>query len=785
MSDIKFTITALDSASKTLDAIDKKAKSVESTFSKLSKSLGSPLKIESLSQLNQKFIDPNFNRQQDKLRRENERQYNFLKNNFDKELNRNLKEKERIQKSQLQESKRKADYNDFLKKNFEKELNSNLKSKEKEQKLYQKQETLFAKQQEREQKTLRKEQSDNYKRQIKIEQENKKIFEKNLNDAKNAKFTPINYIRDKKGNVIGVSGEKTTTANIANSLNLGGRAISREEAQRYGNRRGGGMVNDGDGGFLGGRRTFGQIVRGVGIGYVGYRIASGAETAASSVINTPIELENVRASLDAMNFASGLKGKEEYRGKTKKDLEFLYNLGKRYGIDYTAVAPEFMRMQAVRANGTSKFSDKNIQDITQAFTGLSRVSGLDATRTKLVFLAVSQMLSQGKLRGQEVNQQLRDQMAIAEPVIAESIRRVIFSPEIKKNNPELYKLYEKYRKKKININQLMEEGVLGAGILTETLGVMQDMLGGMVDEKSHTLTGSLGRFASVSKQFIDLSSQQGGFPAKLAKRIDQISEGIHYVNKIGLSDELNPNNSYYDIMNAKYDGKDVSPLRKTAAVTKKFIDQSLIPNASLALTVYSARKLALKFLTGAMAKNRILGTLLGPQAAGAVLAGGIAYDLGKEIGVAYDEAMFDKEANKFKDFYKGKYKVDAPVLPGQNNMSVNPNLFVDSLMAQTKKPQQNMSYIKAPADSAKDFLKVIDYFPKNQSLMGLNTPQISQPAEQPLQGDFPSSSRQQIELILKIEKMPEGFIPNIYTSDSKGTKPLILGSNLIAGKYVS
>jgi len=776
MSDIKFTITALDTASKTLDAIDKKAKSVESTFSKLSKSLGSPFKIESLNQLNQKFIDPNFNKQQDKLRRENERQYNFLKNNFEKELNRNLKEKERIQKSQLQESKRKADYNDFLKKNFEKELNSNLKSKEKEQKISQKQETLFAKQQEREQKILRKEQSDNYKRQIKIEQENKKIFEKNLNDVRNAKFTPINYIRDKKGNVIGVSGEKTTTANIANSLNLGGRAISREEAQRYGNRRGGAMVNDGGGGFLGGRRTFGQVLG----GYAAYRVAVGAEAAASSVINTPIELENVRASLDAMNFASGLKGKEEYRGKTKKDLEFLYNLGKRYGIDYTSIAPEFMRMQSVRASGSKKFSDKDIQNITQAFTGLSRVSGLDANRTKLVFLAVSQMLGRGKLQGQEVNQQLKEQMAISGPVIEESIRRVIFSPEIKKKNPELYKVYEKYRKKKINLDQLMEEGVLGSGILTETLGVMQDMLGGMVDEKSHTLTGSLGRFASVSKQFIDLSSQQGGFPAKLAKRIDQISEGIHYVNKIGLSDELNPNNSYYDIMNAKYDGKDVSPQRKTAAVTKKFIDQSLIPNASLALTVYSARKLALKFLTGAMAKNRILGTLLGPQAAGAVLAGGIAYDLGKEIGVAYDEAMFDKEANKFKDFYKGKYKVDAPVLPGQNNMSLNPNLFVDSLMAQTKKPQQNMSYIKAPADSAKDFLKVIDYFPKNQSLMGINQPNIISTPEQPLQGDFPSSSRQQIELILKIEKMPEGFSPNIYTSD--GRTKLDTGYNLLTGK---
>jgi len=242
-------------------------------------------------------------------------------------------------------------------------------------------------------------------------------------------------------------------------------------------------------------------------------------------------------------------------------------------------------------------------------------------------------------------------------------------------------------------------------------------------------------------------------------------------------------------MNAKYEGKDVNPLRKTAAIGKKFIDQSLIPNASLGLGVYSARKLVKKFFGKEVAKR----FLLGPQAAGVAFAAStlsdlipVAIDFGQKY--AQNNVVTDKEqiiVDKFKDFYRGRYRQDAPVLPGQNNMSLNPNLFVDSLMAQTKKPQQNMSYIKAPADSAKDFLKVIDYFPKNQSLMGLNTPQISQPTEQPLQGDFPSSSRQQIELILKIEKMPEGFIPNIYTSDSKGTKPLILGSNLIAGKYVS
>ncbi|MEY2868793.1 MAG: Tape measure protein [Bacteroidota bacterium] len=788
MSDIKFTITALDSASKTLDAIDKKAKSVESTFSKLSKSLGSSLKIESLSQLNQKFIDPNFNKQQDKLRRENERQYNFLKNNFEKELNRNLKEKERIQKSQLQESKRKADYNDFLKKNFEKELNKNLKEKEKEQKQTQKQEMFFAKQQEREQKILRKEQEDNYKRQIKIEEQRKKTFEKAIQDERNAKVSPINYVRDKKGNVISVVGEKSTTASISGSLGLGGRTLTREEAQGYRGR--GGFSQNNEGGFLGGRRTFGQVLG----GYAAYRLAVGTENAASAIINTPIELENVRASLDAMNFASGIKDKMGYQKKTKSDINFLYNLGQIYGIDFTSIAPEFMRMQSIRAGSKkSKYSDQDMRDITQAFTGLSRVSGLSSADTKLVFLAVSQMLALNKLQGQEVNQQLLEKMGIARPVLEAAIKKVIFSEKIKKSNPRLYGMWGKYRKEEISLNKLMQDGVLGAGILTEVLGVTQEMLGGMVEEKSHTFTGSVGRFASVSKQAIDLASQQGGFPSQLAKNIDRVSKGIHYFNKIGMSDELNPDNSYYDIAHAKYKGKDVSELRKIASLGYKFANQSLMPATFWSGVAYAYRYASKKILKKAalqLLKRGPLSYIAGPHLTGTVFATNIASDIipalieGGQKNAQYNigSDAEQREIDKFKDFYRGRYKEDAPILPGQNNMSMDPNLFVNSLLSKRKKPQQNMTYIKPQADPVKDFLKTIDYFPKNISLMGINQPQITQLPEEPLQGDFPNQGRQQIELILKIEEMPKGFTSNIYTS---GGQKLDTGINMITGKYAS
>lgn len=784
MSDIKFTITALDSASKTLDAIDKKTREVSKNLknTKLSdidkayaERFGIPISdAKKKTQMNQMFS------QNEKLAKENEKKLNQSLNQEIKIRNNILDARKEYQNqtvSLIQQS--------FLR---EKELLKQAnKNKEKEQKQTQKQEMFFAKQQEREQKILRKEQEDNYKRQIKIEEQRKKTFEKAIQDERNAKVTPINYVRDKKGNVIGVVGEKSTTASISGSLGLGGRTLTREEAQGYRGR--GGFSQNNEGGFLGGRRTFGQVLG----GYAAYRLAVGTENAASAIINTPIELENVRASLDAMNFASGIKDKMGYQKKTRSDINFLYDLGERYGIDFTSVAPEYMRMQAVRAGGKKKYSDQDVRDITQAFTGLSRVSGLNAERTKLVFLAVSQMLGRDKLQGQEVNQQLLEQMSIARPVLEAAIKKVIFSEKIKKSNPRLYGMWGKYRKKEINLNELMEDGVLGGGILTEVLGVTQEMLGGMVEEKSHTFTGSVGRFASVSKQAIDLASQQGGFPSQLAKNIDRVSKGIHYFNKIGMSDELNPDNSYYDIAHAKYKGKDVSELRKIASLGYKFANQSLMPATFWSGVAYAYRYASKKILKKAalqLLKRGALSYIAGPHLTGTVFAANIASDIipalieggQKNAQNNITTGMEQREIDKFKDFYRGRYRQDALVLPGQNNMSMDPNLFVNSLLSKRKKPQQNMTYIKPQADPVKDFLKTIDYFPKNMSLMGINQPQISQLPEEPLQGDFPNQGRQQIELILKIEEMPKGFASNIYTS--AGQK-LDTGINLITGRYAS
>ena len=168
-----------------------------------------------------------------------------------------------------------------------------------------------------------------------------------------------------------------------------------------------------------------------------------------------------------------------------------------------------MKMMSARAGGKSKFKEQDVKNITQAFTALSRVSGLNAEQTKGTFMAVSQMMGRDIIYGQELNQQLTERMSIARPVIEEAVRRTVEDPTLQTKSPQLYGLYAKYRNKKISLNDLLDKGVIGSGNLIHTLSIVQDMLGSMPQQKSHTFTGEVGRLQNAYKYFVDTSANKG------------------------------------------------------------------------------------------------------------------------------------------------------------------------------------------------------------------------------------------------------------------------------------
>ena len=600
----------------------------------------------------------------------------------------------------------KDNYEQILKNNFTKELKTQQREAEKNTIRMAKEEIKATKERELA-----------AKQEYKSQQERVKYNQKLTESYQKAKVTPINYVADSSGKIIGVaSAGRATNANVFASMGMGGGRVPPTPP-----------VEDRQLGFLGGRRTFAQI----GAGYLGYRAAVGASNIVGGAFSTPVEMENLRASMGAMVFGSGTKNRELMKVKTEEHLDFLYKTGEKYGIDYTSIAPEYMRMMSNRVGGKSKFSEKNIQDITEAFTGLSRVSGLSTERTKLVFLAISQMMSRGKIQGQEMNQQLREQMALGPTVIEKAIEKTVNDPTLQKRNPGLYKLYSQYRNKKINIDDLMEKGVIGSGNLVHVLNVMQEMLGDMPTEKSHTFTGEVGRITSELKKFNDLMTNDA-IPT-VSKTLGTFASSLKYVNDSikGSIQEGGMKGTVYDVVKSnKTIGQKATNLGIEGGID---IAKSLGLGWATKLAVQQAPRI---LSMGVLAPlSPLLASTIG-LSVGTYMLGSYGYD-------AYKNYRKSK-ANREKDNSYANTMETIRSMPDAfqykpNNMTLAPNVET-----------QNMSYIPKETKNEMQF---------NAFMENLVKPQ-------------------QVELVLRIEGNSDGVFPNIFTSAGKKLNP---GSNMISG----
>lgn len=579
------------------------------------------------------------------------------------------------------------------------------------------------------------------KQEYKYQQQRAKYNQKLTESFQKAKVTPINYVADSSGKIIGVaSAGRATNANIFESMGMGGGRVP--PVPPAGERQSG---------FLGGRRTFGQVLG----GYAAYRTAIGVEGAVSATLGTPIQMENLRASMEAMVFASGNRDKSTLKSASEKHIRFLYDLGQRYGVDFTNVAPEYMKMMSTRAGGKSKFKEQDVKNITESFIALARVNGLTNAETQRTFLAVSQMMGRPTIQGQELNQQLTETMSIARPIIEEAVRRTVEDPTLQSRNPRLYGLYSKYRNKKISLNDLLDEGVIGSGNLIHTLSIVQDLLGDMPDMKSHTFTGALSRLQNAYKGFVDTSANRGGFPKKVASIIDQFAYGLDYVNRVITDPLLSPENTYRQILGAnKEDIKIIDPATKeerggeiqSKATAIGYKASGAVGSALLAGMVGKYGLKLLSRLPRLVGANKIgaLARLSNPT--GIALSSGV---LGYELGKAMELNVFDalvgvnEEAFRTRSYYQDKYKNE---IIKKNNIDI---------FNQSENPL-NSSYNEILSNS---------YMP--------NANQIFKQMQEQL-----VKAPQQVELILRIEGGNRDFTPRIFT---KNGKELNTGNNVIAG----
>lgn len=574
--------------------------------------------------------------------------------------------------------------------------------------------------------------------EYKYQQQRAKYNQKLAESFQKAKVTPINYVADSSGKIIGVaSAGRATNANVFESMGMGGGRVP--PVPPAGERQSG---------FLGGRRTFGQVLG----GYAAYKTAVGVEGAVSATLGTPIQMENLRASMEAMVFASGNRDKSTLKSASEKHIRFLYDLGQRYGVDFTNVAPEYMKMMSTRAGGKSKFKEQDVKNITESFIALARVNGLTNAETQRTFLAVSQMMGRPTIQGQELNQQLTETMSIARPVIEEAVRRTVEDPTLQSRNPRLYGLYSKYRNKKISLNDLLDEGVIGSGNLIHTLSIVQDLLGDMPDMKSHTFTGAVSRLQNAYKGFVDTSANRGGFPKKVASIIDQFAYGLDYVNRVITDPLLSPENTYRQILGAnKEDIKIIDPATKeerggeiqSKATAIGYKASGAVGSALLAGMVgkYGLKLLSrLPRLVGG-SKIGALARLSNPVGV-ALSSGVLGYELGKALEI--DKILEEfTEVGTSRSYYQDKYKNE---IIKKNNIDI---------FNQSENPL-NSSYNEILSNS---------YMP--------NANQIFKQMQEQL-----VKAPQQVELILRIEGGNRDFTPRIFT---KNGKELNTGNNVIAG----
>lgn len=606
----------------------------------------------------------------------------------------------------------KGNYNKFLKVNFEKELKETLSKRKTENQ----QKVVIEKKLAREQDLLNKERS------RAIVQET--MFQKKIADGlANAKATPINYIKDASGKIIGVAkaGAQATAIQFASIKQLGGGSMPPPPSR--------GRGGD-ESGFLGGRRTFGQVLG----GYLAYRTAVTTESGVSSALSVAPNMEGLRAQISAMIYASGVRDKKELERKTEEQINFLYKTGSKYGKNFLDIAPEYTRMLGVSSIKGSKFNNKQIQDITEAFLGLSSVSGLSSERTKLVFLAVSQMLGKGFIRGQELNQQLREQLPIATPMIEEAVKRTLNDPSIKGKNPKIAQLYDQYKKGNINLDDLVEKGIVGSGNLIHMLKVMQDVLGTMPQEKAKIFTAQMQTlFGELTMLTDNLTKDKIGY---VSKGISSINQSLQSINQKFLDQDLNPNKSVYEILNTKN--------KSSKEITNAMLfnaGKEGVGNATIGLATYLGLGLTGSGLAklGLKGASRFgFGALAGPIGMG--VAGALtAYDIIngiKGIETYLQEKVQESDIQSvFNKTYKG---------------AKNTNYF----------EQNPIDIAEAQINNAMDF----ENYAKKQLISNFKT----------------TNEPQKVELILRFEggNLPNGIKPVITTS--RGS-PLNLGVNIISG----
>lgn len=145
------------------------------------------------------------------------------------------------------------------------------------------------------------------------------------------------------------------------------------------------------------------------IGYAQVWLTFGFAHTAQDFVKTAMKLENVEVAFKAIYGTSDM---------AQKKLEYVRQVSDELGLSFMDTAEGAKKLFAA-AQGTPIEAEANM--VFKAFSNMSAAMKLTGDETKGVFLAISQMISKGKVSAEELRQQLAERMPGAVNLFAHSI----------------------------------------------------------------------------------------------------------------------------------------------------------------------------------------------------------------------------------------------------------------------------------------------------------------------------------------------------------------------------
>lgn len=351
------------------------------------------------------------------------------------------------------------------------------------------------------------------------------------------------------------------------------------------------------------------------IGYAQVWLTFGFAHTAADFVKTAMQLENVEVAFKAIYGTSDM---------AEKKLEYIKQVSNELGLSFMDTAEGAKKLFAA-AQGTPVEKEANM--VFKAFSNMSAAMKLTGDETKGVFLAISQMISKGKVSAEELRQQLAERMPGAVNLFASSIG--VSTQELDK--------------------MLQQGGVTLEHFLQFARAVNERYAAGAA-QASHTLQAELARIGNTWAYFQKDMTDTGKL-AGWARSFNEVFKGMTSAI-VKFSDEIS------NLMTATFAAWIASSLTPGGKLNSVF--------ASLAVTLKAARASMDGFAastTTAVTRMGMLGkaakSLMSNPLIAGLLTAGTVFGIEKLLEGSEDKNAFDQSGESLRDIIASRAKAAA------------------------------------------------------------------------------------------------------------------------------